>query len=198
MGKVYVCQPLTNHTASIFLPMLVTAQPPAIHPRASTLAIFFQTNIMLMLTSSMLNILTSSKPCVFECTRHKHSVRAGIAEKSPQIPFWNTAPQRTWFALCELWCVDLHICFSVRFVLSICFVKDEVDNNEVTNTIKNTGDKLGRLYLPFLTIFLMCKTISVLRMCEKTNVSSQRESQDLCICALIHAFIHYVCVHIML
>lgn len=153
---------------------------------------------MLMLTSSMLNILTSSKPCVFECTRHKHSVRAGIAEKSPQIPFWNTAPQRTWFALCELWCVDLHICFSVRFVLSICFVKDEVDNNEVTNTIKNTGDKLGRLYLPFLTIFLMCKTISVLRMCEKTNVSSQRESQDLCICALIHAFIHYVCVHIML
>lgn len=82
MEKVCVCQPSTNHSTSIFLPMLVTAQPSAIYPGASALAIFFHTGMML--TSSTLKALTSMEPAVLECTRHKHSLRAAVAEESPQ------------------------------------------------------------------------------------------------------------------
>jgi len=64
MGKVFVRQPSTSHTGNMFVPMLVTAQPPAIHPGASTLAIFLHTNIMLT-PSTLNNSLTSSEPCVF-------------------------------------------------------------------------------------------------------------------------------------
>lgn len=119
MGTVYVCQPWTNHTRSIFLPLLVTAQPSAICPGASVLAIFFHTGMVL--TSSTLKASTSTEPGVFEwCFSHKHSVRAAIAEESPEIPFWNTAPQRTRLTLCKRWCADFHIFFSPRFKHLLC------------------------------------------------------------------------------
>lgn len=116
MGKVYVCQPSTNHAASIFLRMLVTARPPAIHPAASTFAIFFHTNIPFMLTSSTLNIVMSSKPRVFECSRHKHSVRAGIAEKSPDPVLKHSSPTHL------IRTVPIVVCrFAHLFLSQVCF-----------------------------------------------------------------------------
>lgn len=86
MGMVYLCQLLANHTASLFLPMLVTAPPPAIRSGASTLAVFLHTNTAITLTSSPLNIANNIQTLwEFECAKHKRSISDRIVEKSPQI-----------------------------------------------------------------------------------------------------------------
>lgn len=143
---VYVCQLSTNQTASLFLPMLVTGQPPAIHAGASTLAVFFHINTALTLTSSALNITNNVQTlCEFERTKHKHSVSDRIAEKALRSSFEAQLPHAP----------DLHYahCFCIRLVLTVCFVKDEVGNNEVTNTIENTGASLRDFTNSFLYVF---------------------------------------------
>ena len=67
-------------------------------------------------------------------------------------------------------------------------------NNEVTNTVENTRVKLGTL---FLTVFLMCKMKNMLRTCEKQSYVKPKESQGLCTCAIVCAFM-LLQVHIML